>query len=220
MNHLKMKLAIATCLILVLTTSSVTATKHPPKDLDVPSRSILGITLGQSNLAMVQAKLGPAKLWGDGDGGNAESKVCYVTRDPNALVIIYAANSEMSPDHVVTNIRILQRDSYKDRSNCLPLTVAGPEAGTPNNLKIGNSRKEVRAILGPPTRIVRSEWSYDWSVDQTIPKTDQYYQRWLDKRTECFQGKEPYFTTSSEITVQFKNDLAVALFFSRIDSVC
>ena len=220
MKQMKKKLAILSCLILALATGSVTATKYPPRDLDAPSRTILGITLGQSDLAMVQAKLGPAKLWGGGDGGDAESKVCYATRDPNSLVIIYAANSEMSPDHVVTNIRILQRDAYKDRSNCLPLPIGGNEVGTPSNLKIGLSREKVRALLGPPARIGRSEWSYDWSVDRTIPKTDKYYQRWLDKHEECFEGKEPYYTTSSGITVQFKNDLAVALTFFRIDSIC
>jgi hypothetical protein len=219
-NPMRKKFAIGCILILVLSTSSVTATKRPPKDLDVPSRTILGITLGQSNLALVQEKLGAANLWGDGDGGNAESKVCYLTREPNSLVIIYAANSEMSPDHIVTNIRILKKDAYKDRSNCLPLTIGGDEVSTPNHLKIGSSREKVRAILGPPSRTVRSEWRYDWSVDRTIPKSDPYYQRWADKRQECFEGREPYFTASSDIAVQFKDDLVVALFFSRIDSVC
>jgi len=157
---------------------------------------------------------------GDGDGGNAESKVCYVTRDPNSLAVIFAANSEMSLDDVVTNIRILKQDAYKDRSNCLPLAIGGDEVSTLSNLKIGISREKVRAILGPPARIDRSEWSYDWSVDRRIPKTNKYYQHWLDKREECFEGKEPYYTTSSGITVQFKNDLAVALILFRIDSVC
>ena len=62
---------------------------------------------------MVQAKLGAAKLWGDGDAGNAESKVCYLTRDPNSLSIIYAANSEMSPDQIVTDIRILKKTAIR-----------------------------------------------------------------------------------------------------------
>jgi hypothetical protein len=217
---LSKKFAIVSCLVLALATSSVTAPKRPPNDLNAPSRTILGITLGQSNLAMVRAKLGAANLGGDGDGGNAESKVCYLTREPNSLVIIYAANSEMSPDQIVTNIRILKQDAYKDRSNCLPLTIDGNGVSTPSHLKIGSTREKVRAILGAPTRTVRSEWSYEWSVDRAIPRSDKYYQRWIDKRQECFEGRAPYYTTFSDITVQFKDDLAVALFFSRTDSVC
>jgi len=64
MKQMRNKLAIGSWLILAFVTGSMTAARDAPKDLDAPSRTILGITLGQSNLTMVQTKLGAAKLWG------------------------------------------------------------------------------------------------------------------------------------------------------------
>jgi hypothetical protein len=191
-----------------------------PKDLAPDSTTILGITLGRSNLTNVQAKFGAAKIWGDGDASSAEGKVCYETQQPNSLALIFASNLEMAPGGEVTAIRILKRDDYKDHSRCLPLALRADDISTASGIRIGVSRENVRAILGPPTENRQTQWTYDREVERPIPKSAKNYQAWLARRQECFEGKEPFFWISSDITIRFKDDLVEALIFSRIDTYC
>jgi hypothetical protein len=211
-------------LVVALATVSLVAQRPessgPPKDLAPDSTTILGITLGQSNLSNVQAKFGAAKMWGDGDASSAEGKVCYVTQQPDPLAVIFASNSEMAPGGEVTAIRVLKRDDYKDRSRCLPLALRADDISTASGIRIGVNREKVRAILGPPTENRQTQWTYSREVERPIPKSAKNYQAWLARRQECFEGKEPFFWISSDITVRFKDDLVEALIFSRIDTYC
>ena len=138
---------------------------------DVGSRTILGITLGQANLAQVQAKFGPAKLWRDGDASTAEMKVCYLSAEPDAVAIVFASNAEMAgpPENQVTDIRIVELAAYKDRSNCRNLTIPGNEVTTTNGLGLGLTRQRVRSILGAPTSIAGSTWEYSWTSTYQYP---------------------------------------------------
>jgi hypothetical protein len=226
MQRCSHRLAISTYLLMTLAASSPLIAQRPkvngfPTDLAPDSTTILGITLGQSNLATVRAKFGQAELWRDGDASTAESKVCYVAQKPNSLAIIFASNAEMAPGQdVVTDIRILKLDDYKDASKCLTLALGADQIRTASGLKIGISRENVRAILGPSSRESQNQWSYDRDVERLVQKSDKNYELWLARRQECFEGREPYFTISSGITVRFRNDSVVALIFSRNDSIC
>jgi hypothetical protein len=194
----------------------------PQRDLAIEHRTILGITLGQANLSAVQRHLGKAKLWSDGDAATLEGKVCYVTQGPDSLVIIFAKNAEMAgpPEHELTDIRILSSAAYKDRANCQSLPVERDKVVTPSGLKIGISREKVRDTLGPPTKTDGSQWSYVWSIDRTLPTSHKYYEYWLARKQECFDGKNPFYTVFSEIIVKFDGDAVVALSFTRTEYIC
>ncbi len=191
-------------------------------DLGIDSRTILGITVGRSNLAEVQATLGLAKLWSDGDASTAESKVCYVTQEPNAVVLVFASNAEMagSPENQVTDIRISPRKAYADRSKCLPLAIPGEKVSTRSGLRIGLSHRDIRRILGPPRSATRSMWSYFWSIDRPLPTSAETYLYWLSRKKECFDGKMPFYSIGSEIAAEFQDDTVTSLSLSRMASIC
>jgi hypothetical protein len=45
------------------------------------------------------------------------------------------------------------------------------------------------------------------------------YQRWA-ARPDCFDGRAPFYTTSSQIRVTFTHGVVTAIELSRIESVC
>ena len=187
-----------------------------------PSMTVLGITLGHTDLASVQETLGRAKIWGDGDASSAETKVCYVTRGADPVVLVFASNAEMAgpPENEVTDVRIVRSAAYRDRSKCGNLAVSANEVRADNGLKLGLDQEIVRKILGPSTRTAGSEWDYSWNVDRQLATSDKNYQYWVARKEECFDGKSPFFTISSGITVKFYGDAVIGLSFRRIESMC
>ena len=184
--------------------------------------TVLGITLGRATLAQVRAKLGPARLWRDGDASTAEMKVCYVSRGPDAVAIVFASNTEMAgpPESEVTDVKVVELGAYKDRSNCRDLTISGDKVRTTSGLGLGLTAQRVRGILGAPTTTANSAWNYFWYVEMPMPPTDKSYRYWLSRKEECFEGKEPFFTVSSGIRLGFDGDKVVSLILSRVESVC
>jgi len=174
-------------------------------DLSAASRTVLGITLGRSNLAKVQEKLGRAKLWSSGDASTSEHKVCYVTRGARQVVLVFASNSEMAgpPENDVTNIRIVKGAAYPDRSKCGSLTISGNEVSTNSGLKLGLTQAGVRRILGPPRKIAGSTWDYSWSVDLPLSTSD----------------KNRFFMVSSWLTIQFYRGRVIRWSLGRIESM-
>ncbi len=189
-------------------------------DVGIASRTVLGITLGRSTLNEVQEKLGPAKLWSSGDAATAEQKVCYVTKSRRPVVVVFASNSEMAgpPENQVTDIRILRSEAYAERSKCV--AISAENIRTPNGLELGINGETVRKILGIPSRGTPAKPIYFWSVDRPLPKSDKNYHYWISRREECFDGKEPFVTVSSEIHVVFDRDVVVGLSFERMESIC
>ena len=224
MKHGSHKLIICIVVLVVLAAVPLVAqrrdSKDLPRDLAPDSTTILGITLGRSNLTEAREKFGSAKVWRDGDASSAETKVCYVGQEPNPLVMIFGSNDEMAPGAEVTSIRILKRDDYKDRSRCLPIAMRAEKISSASGIRVGVSRENVRAILGAPNESGQTQWSYDREVERPIPKSAKNYQAWLARRQECFEGKEPFFWISSDITIHFKDDVVDGLTFSRIDTYC
>jgi hypothetical protein len=198
------------------------AGKAPRSDLGIDSRTMMGVTLGESNLAEVQEKIGRTKLWTDGDASRAESKVCYITREPDAIVVVFASNVEMAgpPENSLTDIRVVRSAAYRQRSNCLLLAISGNDVATKNGLKIGLSRQQVKKILGAPEGMAGPKWKYSWSTDQLLPRSANNYQQWLSEKEECFEGQPPFSTIYSEIDARFDSDSVISFSLTRIESIC
>ena len=192
----------------------------PKTDLPADSRTVLGVILGQSSLATVQEKLGPANMWAQGDASTAEEVVCYVTDEPHSIVIAFASNSEMAgpPDNEVTDITIVGSAAYPQRSKCR--TISLKNLGTPSGLGLGITREKVRAILGAPLHSTSAKWGYLWSVDRPLLKSDNSYEYWLSRKAECFAGGEPFFSVNSGIDIMFDGDTVARLGFERIETIC
>jgi len=196
-------------------------------DLPIDSRTVLGIVLGHSNLAGVEDKLGPAKIWGQGDAGTAEQAICYVTAEPRSVAIIFASNAEMAgtPNNEVTDISIVRSEAYPLRSKCGKLAIPAKDVQTLSGLRLGITRSRISQILGQnpvlgPILHSTSWWEYVWSVDEFLPKSDKNYAYWLSRKEECFGGKQPFFTVSSEIDVSRAGDVVSWLHLRRIESIC
>ena len=79
------------------------------KDVGVGSITLLGITIGHSNLADVRRKFGPNSVQLSGDAATAANMICYTTEGAAPVVIVFASNAEMAgpPENIVTDVSIL-----------------------------------------------------------------------------------------------------------------
>lgn len=188
----------------------------------IASMTVLGLVLGQADLGSVQKKLGEAKMWSDGDASTSESKVCYATQNSAPIVVVFASNTEMAgpPENTVTDIRIFPASGYQERSNCRSIHLSGKEVSTKSGLRLGINKGSTRKILGAAARVEGSAWSYLWSVERLLPISDKNYGYWVARKQQCFGGRAPFFTISSEIKVQFDGDLVGGLSLRRIESIC
>ncbi len=188
--------------------------------MPMSSRTVLGIVLGRSNLADVQEKLGAAKIWSQGDASTAEQVICYVTAEPHGVAVIFASNSEMAGPSEVTDMTIMRSDAYSQRSNCGRLTISAANVETSSGLNLRTSQARIRQMLGPPPHRTATTWTYIWGVNESLPESDKNYRYWLSRKGECFDGKQPFTTVSSEMEISFAEDAVTSLHLQRIESIC
>jgi len=191
-------------------------------DLGFGSRTIVGITVGLSNLTNVQNRLGSNPVWSSGDASTAASSVCYITQGSDPAVIAFASNAEMAgpPENIVTDVSILPRDTYPSASHCWNIAISANAIATNSGLKLGLRKRDVARILGMPTGPSGSVWNFTWTIRRLVPSSDKNYQLWLARKEECFNGQAPFVTTVSSILVRFNGDLVASLKVSRINSIC
>lgn len=77
-------------------------------DIPVNHRGFLGIQLSRDSLASVRQRLGYARDWTTGDGGESEVWWCYRSgSDTRAAILLIASSGEMGgPEHEVDQIRL------------------------------------------------------------------------------------------------------------------
>jgi hypothetical protein len=143
------------------TTTFQTNDKGSGQDLDIGSRTVLGITLGQSNLTDVRRKFGPSAVWSSGDASTAADSVCFVSQDANPAAIGFASNAEMAgpPENIVTDVTIVARKAYPESSCCRSVTISPSAIATTTGLRLGLSLNRIRNLrnsCGPGTS---ARWS-------------------------------------------------------------
>jgi hypothetical protein len=161
-------------------------------------------------------------MWSEGDASTAQQVICYIAAEPRAVAIIFASNSEMAgpPNNEVTDITIMRSEAYSQRTKCGKLTIPAIEIQTSSGLRLGVSQSRIREILGPPFHGTAATWNYMWTVNESLPESDKNYRYWLSRKEECFDGKQPFITVSSQVEVSFEGGAVTAVHLRRIESIC
>ena len=203
------------------------------------SRTIGGVVLGKATIQEAIKRFGQTVAYETGDAALSERKVCFGTMD-GSRILVFASNHEMAQGKKITSIRLYQKGQVPQAvsaSACSELR-ARSKFDLESGLGLGMTSKICLAILGEPKtrghlnpdvceRVavknsdpLRTDWTYSWSERIKYKKTDPGYVHMNARRSECFEGKDPYYDVGSFIIICFKQDAAVAIIISRIESAC
>lgn len=149
---------------------------------------MLGFRLGKSTLADVESKLGKSVARKCSREEEASNEVCYRTGKDQTRVVFEAGFSggwkELDGFKVIAGG--LQRPCYRQ---CPSASQVTGEVQTEGGLKLGLTREQLIAILGPPKRTRGNRLSFRWQSRQPMtqeekeaesktfksPVTDAYY---------------------------------------------
>lgn len=145
------------------------ATRAAPEGhkLDSKNFEVLGIRLGDSEIGDVERILGSAPV--RQATHIEEGSSCYASRANDRTVLEF--------DNWLTNVvefRFYQ-GSTQSLSQCAKSSLVSNSLSTASGLRLGMSRSEVLALLGPPSKMQGDDLIYEFSYDR--PPTPEEVKR-------------------------------------------
>jgi hypothetical protein len=160
---------------------------------------VAGITLGVSTVRDAERVLGPAPAVETSDHEGARS--CYVSTAGDGTVLELE-----SWVGTIIQFRIERAGPEKLRS-CAPSAVVSSKLTTEAGLRLGLPRKQVFAILGPPTEIHGPRLVYERSFDRSLTPAE--------KRRLKETGGPPWEVKSAHV----EDKIEIGLVGSRVASI-
>lgn len=133
---------------------------------------MLGFTLGKSTLADVESKLGKSAARKCSREEEASKEVCYLAGEGQTSVVFEAGFSggwkELDGYKVIASS--LPRPCYRQ---CPRASQVTGEVQTEGGLKLGLTREQLIALLGPPKRTQGNKLKFEWQSRQEMTKEQQ-----------------------------------------------
>ena len=160
-------------LFLLIIVSDGVAQNAPRLRLNRADLTVLGVTIGVTSRAQVEAALGTAAQFKIGLGEAADDAVCYrssLKNDDTVLVFYFGALGGWTD---VTQISVSQGEPASIRgAHCAASRTVSRNLKFLKGLSLGMSSADVRQMLGPPSRAKKSQLSYYVSHNCTSGKVN------------------------------------------------
>lgn len=152
-----MNFARAVCFFLgLLLLSALPVSSQKPPD---PSHfSVVGVTIGQDNLATLQSKLGPVKKCRTKEHDGVD--IAGYTDSTNDVVFEFG---EVGGGEVTGFYLTRPHRSLGCSFAHLPSTIS--ELTTTGGIHLGMAKEEFVRIFGPPKSRIGNLWKYDWTLE-------------------------------------------------------
>lgn len=158
-------------LLMALGTGRASAQSRPAPNVE-RHLEILGFTLGKNTLAEVESKLGKSAVRKCSREEEASKEVCYLAGEGQTRVVFEAGFSggwkELDGYKVIAGS--LQRPCYRQCPRAAQVTG---EVQTEGGLKLGLTREQLIALLGPPKQTRENKLSFQWQSRQAMTKEQQ-----------------------------------------------
>lgn len=185
-----------------------------PTELDPAQRTMLGVTVGKDSLSEAHDKIGKAKRTQIGEGTCRETILCYTSsRASDPTKLLFSANADYSLRGEITSVQFTSDEFVgpcadarsENVAACAPSMRIGASLRTSGGLKLGMTKDQVRALLGP-------EVMADTSSEDAL-----FYNYWVEKRLDESEirrlerqepniRRHPYYGMSSSIDAYFRDD--------------
>jgi len=187
-------------LLLLQCVSGGLAQNAPTLKLNRDDLTVLGVTIGVSNRAQVESKLGQAQPFKVGAGEGADDAICYrssLTGDDTTGVFHFGALGGWTD---VTQISISQGKPAPLRAaKCTPNNGISRDQTFLRSIRLGASSADVRRILGPPSHATRGKLSYYVPHDCASQEPSGGKHQSSDSSCVVVDSAEAKFTSSDEL---------------------
>ena len=198
-----LKSIIASLVLLTLGASLASAQSQPAPNV-AGHLEMLGFTLGKSTLTDVESKLGKSAARKCSREEEASKEVCYLAGEGQTRVVFEAGFSggwkELDGYKVIAGS--LQRPCYRQ---CPRAPQVTGDVRTESGLKLGLTREQLMALLGPPKRTRGNKLSFEWQSRQPMTKEQQE----TESKTSNSPVNDAYFDVQDTIEVTMANSKVV-----------
>ena len=145
-------------------------TQPEPEERELAKENfqILGVSLGEKMFGNVAEKLGKGTVIERGDAASGRSQVCYLspTHDEKTYLVFEEGEAKFA--------FYLFRDgpAWRGSQYCATPKTVSSTLTTGSGLHLEQTRAEVMAILGKPTKQLENELIYSFSVRKTTSSKD------------------------------------------------
>jgi hypothetical protein len=133
---------------------------------------LMGFTLEKSTLADVDRKLGPSSPGSCSREADASKMICYVSDGADKTRVTF----ESGPSggwSVLDGFKVVSgKVSPKCNLKCKITRALGSTAHTSGGLKLGLTKSELLSLLGKPTKINGSRYTFEWSSKRPMTRAE------------------------------------------------
>lgn len=187
-------------LLLLQCVSGSFAQDAPTLKLNRDDLTVLGVTIGVSNRARVEIKLGKAQSFKAGAREGADDAICYRSALANDDTIVVFHFGALGGWTDVTEISISEGKPAPLRSaKCTPSKDISRDLTFLRGIRLGASSADVREILGPPSHATRGKLSYYVSHDCGSQEPSVGKHESSDSSCVVVDSAEAKFSSSDEL---------------------
>jgi hypothetical protein len=167
--------------------------------------NVLGLTLGRSTLADVQAKFGKSVTRKRSREEEAAEELCYVSAGHDQTKVVFEAGfsggwKELDGFKVLAGgVGLL---CYRQ---CPTASQVTREVQTEAGLKLGMTREQLVALLGTPTQVRGNQVSFEWRSRQAMTKE----QKEAESKTFKSPPTDAYYDVQDTIEVTLADSKVV-----------
>ena len=187
---------------LLLVAGATIGGQRPTKRPDVTSHlSLMGFTLERSTLADVQNKLGATASGSCSTGEEASKMICYVSSAPDKTRVVFESGFSGGWS-TLDGFKVVSVTLAEDcRFQCLRTPAFENGIKTNGGLRLGLTRQELLALLGPPTKVNGSRLTFEWQSQRPMTREE------IDQETRTFNAPvtNPYFDVLDTVDVRLTN---------------
>jgi hypothetical protein len=201
MSRISTDLMVRVGLALLLTTLTQIRGQTSSKSEASPHLSLIGFSLEKNTLTDVQEKLGISTAGACSDEAGASKMICYVSEGPEKTKILFEAGfsggwSRLDGFKVVSGSL-----AQACHLQCKATTAFRDDIQTSGGLKLGLTRGELIALLGPPSKATGTRLTFEWWSKRPMTKAE------IDKQAQTFKAPvtSPYWDVHDIIEVTLSN---------------
>ena len=176
---------------------------------------ILGIALDEDLLERAARKLGNASVVRRGDGGESRAQACYASNVGKPKTYLVFETGEVNFAY-----HLFQGPAWKGSENCLATELVDGKTSTATGLRLGQSMRQVVAILGKPSKRRERELVYvlgtrNKNSAEALQKARKAYPRMTEKE---INSNFSFYDLSVCIILKFKDSRLSYLAMSKSET--
>ena len=184
------------------------------KPLNEGSFRILGVTLSEKQFEVAAARLGKAGEVGRGDAATGRHQVCYESAPEVDKIYLIFEFGEVEE----TFYLFADGPKWNGSDLCVKSSLITKRVATASGLKLGLTRRQVEAILGPPDHVDNDRLFYSREIQKKTSPAEfdrtrkEYPEKLSDKEAH---EKFDYFDMTMYVEAHFGNSKLDYLAVSR-----